>query len=156
MGVLVLHLRCDGYVFALTQTPADDVVPRLVGRGTNIADGLCDHSSDVQMGAVFLGQRHEGMDGDLCDLGHVAEGARGRQQAQLLTASSRPSQRSVLEVGRVAGPLSQSVFQMRRSVARCVVLVCEGEDISSDGALVRLLQTRQAEGTGLEEARGRV
>lgn len=153
-GVLVLHVRCDGHVLALAKAPANHVVPRLVGSGANVADGLGDHAGDVQMGAVLLGLGHHGVDGDLCDLGHVAEGARSRQQAELLTAASWPSQRSVLEVGRVAGPLAQAVLQLGRPVARGIVLVCEGEDVGSDGALVRLVQARQAERAGLEEPRG--
>lgn len=37
-----------------------------------------------------------------------------------------------------------------------MVLVCEGEEIGSDGALICLVQTRQAKGAGLEETRCRV
>jgi len=34
------------------------------------------------------------------------------------------------------------------------VLVCHGEDVLGNGALVRLLEAREAEGTGLEASRG--
>jgi hypothetical protein len=36
------------------------------------------------------------------------------------------------------------------------VLVCEGEQVGLDGALVRLLQAGKTEGAGLEETRGGV
>lgn len=105
-GILTFHFRGDGHVLALAKAPADHVVSRLVGGSANVAYGLGDHTSDVQIGAVLLGLRHHGMDGDLCDFGNVAEGARSSQQAELLTASSWPSQRAVLEVGRLSRPLA--------------------------------------------------
>jgi hypothetical protein len=90
---------------------------------------------------------------DLCDLGNVAEGARLIQQAQHLALASRPSQRAVLVVGRGARPLAEPLLVLGRAVAGRVVLVCEGEEVRGDCALVRLLEARQAEGTGLEETR---
>ena len=90
------------------------------------------------------------MDNDLGDLRDVAEGARLLEQTQNLTLSTGSSQWSTLEVWRVAAPFSQPLFDLRRPVARRVVLVGHGEDVLSDCALVCLVEAREAEGAGLE------
>jgi hypothetical protein len=90
---------------------------------------------------------------DLCDLGHIAECAGFLEQAEYLTLASRGSQRTVLEVGRVASPFAQPLFRLGGSVARGIVLVCEGEQVRGNLALVRLLEARQTEGPRLEQTR---
>lgn len=93
------------------------------------------------------------MDRDSGDVGDIAEGASGCEKAQVVASPSRRPQRPVLEVWRVARPLAQPLLELGGPVARGVVLVCEGEQIGGDGALVCLVEARQGEGAGLEETR---
>lgn len=93
---------------------------------------------------------------DLCDFGHIAECAGFLEQAQDLTLASRGPQWAILEVGRVASPFAQPLFGLGGPVAWGIVLVCEGEQVGGDFALVRLLEARQTEGPRLEESRCRI
>lgn len=149
-------MGCHSHVLALTKSPTNYVVLGLVRCRSDVANCLQNHTGHVQICAALLSLGHERVDGDLCDVGNVPESSRFVQQSQLLATSSRASQRSVLEVRRGAGPLSQAVLDFGRPVARRIVLVCEGKDVGGNRALVCLLQPRQTEGPRLEFARRRV
>lgn len=110
----------------------------------------------MQISAVLLGFWYHGVYDDLCDFGHIAECAGFLEQAQDLTLASRGPQWAILEVGRVASPFAQPLFGLGGPVAWGIVLVCEGEQVGGDFALVRLLEARQTEGPRLEESRCRI
>jgi len=89
---------------------------------------------------------------DSGDFWNVAERAGIVEQAEHLTLSSGASQRTVFEVRRCASPFSQPLLVLGGSVTRWVVLICQGEEVGGDGALIGLLKTGKAERAWLEEA----
>jgi hypothetical protein len=93
------------------------------------------------------------VDDYFCDFGYVAEGSGLIKQTQHLTLAARASQGPIFVVRRLASPLAQPLLILGCTVAWRVVLVREGEEVRSDGALVRLLETRQTERARLKEPR---
>ena len=166
-GVFALQGGSDGDVSALTQSPSDYVVSRRVRFGAHVGDGLQDHAGNVHDSAVLHRLGNHGVHHNLLDLGDVAEGTRFLEETQNLTLSSgpspcrsptsssatRPSQRSALEVGRIALPFSESLLDLGCAVAGRVVLVGHGKDVLRNGALVCLIEARQRERAGLEASR---
>jgi hypothetical protein len=59
----------------------------------------------------------------------------------------------VFEVWRVTGPFSQSLICFGSPVSWGIVLVCEGEQVGCDLALICLLEAGETKGSGLEESR---
>lgn len=96
------------------------------------------------------------MDRDTSDFRDVAEGSRRSQEAEHITLTTGWAQRSVLEVGVIALPFTQSLGGLGGTVSGRIVLIGEGEEVRGNSALVGLFQSRQTEGPWDEFTRGRI
>lgn len=150
---LVGLVAVDGALYtgavALDDLPLGDAVLDVRGLGAHARDALDHGLGHRHVVLALLGQRHERGNVDALDLGDVAVRNVLLQRQQHVCAT-RSALRTVLHVRRLVAPVSQSYPLRLVGRTRDLMLVCQCHDVGCDGAVERLLEARQVEGSRYE------